>query len=1204
MLINEPNIVHKHEMEKLLDSWFIENTKPNLSVWFRAKPTELHRQYFEPLVQDALEGNLDHWKSSPQGIVALMILFDQLPRLLYSNSPKMCIGDEKAIQLLKEIDDLTKSSLPVWYQFILTEPLAHSENETFIQQSIEQLQQIKTFIEQSPNDHSKSAITFIQEAISHAEENLAIISKFKRYPHRNQLLSREQSLEELEFDLNIKRPWLARVQELRYTHKPALKVKKLKSQVSTTQITTRKLRILVFHGRTQNGRLFKSRVTKLRTAVKDLAELIFIDAPHLCEEENHSESIPDIFHKGDKRCWWYVDDTPQGEYHYHGLDKTLLELGNLFLTHAPIDGVIGFSQGSILTSILAALRPKRFDFSFLISISGHAARDTKFVSHFTPGAIEGLPSLHIIAQQDTKISPALSEFYAECFSNPEAVVSKHEGSHFSPNKWPLNTIAQFLLEQQEKLSDLPVEHHFESLEQKLIYNQFHSDRDEAFNRKPAGLDNKISTFLETSNEWQQLVQNSGNLQYPLVERFFDSIYSELESKFSSDEETTRFFEDLLCLAFFFRPSQITIRGVRKQLKQHSADGYLFGLVWISQKLPAQFLSFLPHIPILGSWKDFDQIVQCQIQVNPECGTRENLERSELVQEIIRLIADQLLKDQKAMNELLSSGKYQTHSIGELIELGLWPSKCGLEAPRISSGAKKTRIPQSVALRIFPMKIPQETPAEQQEAILNSLKGKSCHKYTSLVSALSKLLLRAEKDYYASLLASHRRHHFSQVDSEKAWNELLQAPISTEIIHPRPQPVIPCSLEDLQPLLVWLDQNVEATEQTAFAKGTIVPDGRLDLCKQVVGPKGIEPLINSMQRNSQVKRLLLGNNIVGDLGAKVIAEAIRNNSIPSMDTWYIAGNQFTASGIELIANELHYNHTVKALWLKRNPLLPAGAKHISTLLAVNQYLQVLDLDLTGLLDEGLRYVIQGLSQNTTLRHLYLNANGITIEGAKLIGDYLAAGLNCLESLFLGVNRLGDEGCQEIVRGLAVDKNLRRLCLGSNRITDAGVATLVDGLISSGHPLVWLDLGFLKSTIAVRELGNRITDVGAQHLAKLLTHNTTLRSLSFHYHLFTSEGVSALAKALENNHSLISTGETRFSKEPVLSKHINSLLERNRKEASAAFPDLKLEEIDIPQHVNEIFSVYRTKNAEAEPFLHHFNWLQVDDIVAELTNIANN
>lgn len=61
---------------------------------------------------------------------------------------------------------------------------------------------------------------------------------------------------------------------------------------------------------------------------------------------------------------------------------------------------------------------------------------------------------------------------------------------------------------------------------------------------------------------------------------------------------------------------------------------------------------------------------------------------------------------------------------------------------------------------------------------------------------------------------------------------------------------------------------------------------------------------------------------------------------------------TVEGIEPICKALEGDTQVDQLWLKRNPLMPAGAIPLSRLLMNNSYLQVLDLVNTGLLDEVL------------------------------------------------------------------------------------------------------------------------------------------------------------------------------------------------------------------------------------------------------------
>jgi len=78
------------------------------------------------------------------------------------------------------------------------------------------------------------------------------------------------------------------------------------------------------------------------------------------------------------------------------------------------------------------------------------------------------------------------------------------------------------------------------------------------------------------------------------------------------------------------------------------------------------------------------------------------------------------------------------------------------------------------------------------------------------------------------------------------------------------PVVPCTEEDLAPLLRGLRENAPPLEaHVRFARGTIVRERKvLDLCKQVVGPAGIEPLLCAMKEYDSINGLLLGNNITG------------------------------------------------------------------------------------------------------------------------------------------------------------------------------------------------------------------------------------------------------------------------------------------------------------------------------------------------------
>jgi Ran GTPase-activating protein (RanGAP) involved in mRNA processing and transport len=257
------------------------------------------------------------------------------------------------------------------------------------------------------------------------------------------------------------------------------------------------------------------------------------------------------------------------------------------------------------------------------------------------------------------------------------------------------------------------------------------------------------------------------------------------------------------------------------------------------------------------------------------------------------------------------------------------------------------------------------------------------------------------------------------NNKQLFNELASVPLSDAILNPVPEPVDMSTLEQMKPLYDWFHQenqkkDDDLIENLKFLKGTLTTDGRLDLCKQVIGPIGIEPLLQALGNNKKVDRLLLGNNIIGDSGGQKIAEFIKSGK-SELKIWYIAGNHLTAAGIQPIAESLENNDQVEGLWLKRNPLKAAGMIPISKLLQNNYKLKVLDLFNCGLLDDGLKILCDGLSKNRTLEHLYLGANGITVKGCQVINQYFNNSFDSnlnksnsnLKTFFIGANRIGNE-----------------------------------------------------------------------------------------------------------------------------------------------------------------------------------------------------
>jgi len=367
-------------------------------------------------------------------------------------------------------------------------------------------------------------------------------------------------------------------------------------------------------------------------------------------------------------------------------------------------------------------------------------------------------------------------------------------------------------------------------------------------------------------------------------------------------------------------------------------------------------------------------------------------------------------------------------------------------------------------------------------------------------------------------------------------------------------------------------------------------GRLDLCKQVVGPQGIRPLLDAMKNSSVVNRLLLGNNIVGLPGAQAISEYIRCNADSNIDTWYIAGNQFDSECMTLICDALAHDKKVKALWLKRNPILADGVVPIARMLTTNQYLQTLDLLNTGLLDQGCEILFSALKSNRTLRHLYMDTNGLTVKSGRNIRSYFEQNQNRLESLYLSCNAFGDAGACEIAAGLKFDYCLTRLGLASNCIGAEGARALADALLS--HPsLQQLNLGFMKATILLGGLDNVIGDEGASEISRLIQTNRHIRSIDLTFNGISQRGLMQLRDALKENRTMTTLKVIQFGQvhNEITKEEINTILEQNKIEWAKQVLGTDVirsndeylkkgqelnEAINFPEHVMEIISYYRT------------------------------
>lgn len=157
--------------------WFIKNEQFDLEI--KSKFLTIHLQ--------ATRGELDNWQENCDSILALIIILDQFSRNIFRNQPEAFANDDKALELAQKAIDLKfdQQLEPVQSWFIYL-PFEHSENIVHQRYCLELFSTLKDDL-------------YSQSAIEYAQLHFDIIEKFGRFPHRNQILGRESTLEELDF---------------------------------------------------------------------------------------------------------------------------------------------------------------------------------------------------------------------------------------------------------------------------------------------------------------------------------------------------------------------------------------------------------------------------------------------------------------------------------------------------------------------------------------------------------------------------------------------------------------------------------------------------------------------------------------------------------------------------------------------------------------------------------------------------------------------------------------------------------------------------------------------------------------------------------------------------------------------------------------------------------------------------------------------
>lgn len=187
--------------QPLLEWWFGTLESPNEiaagqgALWFGKRDSQdLDAQTrFGNWVEQALAGGLTEWAQSPEGWLALVLLLDQLPRMIFRDTPKAFSGDLRAQALVAQgiATDFDRQLQPIQRVFIYL-VFEHCENLAVQDEAVARYSDLVA--QQPERDRA-----LFSDYLDFAERHQQVIARFGRFPHRNAVLGRTSTAEELAF---------------------------------------------------------------------------------------------------------------------------------------------------------------------------------------------------------------------------------------------------------------------------------------------------------------------------------------------------------------------------------------------------------------------------------------------------------------------------------------------------------------------------------------------------------------------------------------------------------------------------------------------------------------------------------------------------------------------------------------------------------------------------------------------------------------------------------------------------------------------------------------------------------------------------------------------------------------------------------------------------------------------------------------------
>ena len=186
------------EADAVLDFWF---GAPGSSEYGSARKAWFSkdgafdaaiRERFGALVERALRGELDAWGDEPRSSLAQILLLDQFTRNAFRGTARSFAGDARALAAASRmVGSRQDVALPPFMRGFVYLPFEHAEGLAMQDEAIRLFNRLVS----EASEHANM--------LDYAHQHRAVIERFGRFPHRNGILGRESTAEEIAF---VKQP--------------------------------------------------------------------------------------------------------------------------------------------------------------------------------------------------------------------------------------------------------------------------------------------------------------------------------------------------------------------------------------------------------------------------------------------------------------------------------------------------------------------------------------------------------------------------------------------------------------------------------------------------------------------------------------------------------------------------------------------------------------------------------------------------------------------------------------------------------------------------------------------------------------------------------------------------------------------------------------------------------------------------------------